>query len=149
MHCLIGGKWTTFRAFAELATDRVLADLGRGRTVSTAGLAIGGGLGFPRDVAGRQALVGQLAGLGGVTVDRADILLSRYGTRAGAYLATLAGAGEEMLDNISDFATEEIRHIARTERVTGIDAILFRRTLIGLTGRDTAPVRAEIAALIA
>ena len=148
VHCLIGGKWTTFRAFAEYATDRVLSDLGRGRTVSTAGLAIGGGLGFPRDVAGRQGLVGQLAGLGGVTVDRADILLSRYGTRAGAYLATLAGAGEKMLDSISDFAAEEIRHIARTERVTGVDDILFRRTLIGLTGRDTAPVRAEIAALL-
>lgn len=148
VHCLIGGKWTTFRAFAELATDRVLADLGRGRTVPTAGLAIGGGLGFPRDVVGRQALAARLAGLGGVTVGRADLLLSRYGTRAGGYLATLAGAGEAMLDSLDDFAREEIRHIARTERVVGIDDLLFRRTLIGLTGRDTAAVRAEIAALL-
>ena len=29
---MIGGKWTTFRAFAEQVTDRALADLGRTRT---------------------------------------------------------------------------------------------------------------------
>ena len=54
-----------------------------------------------------------------------------------------------MLDSLEDFAREEIRHIVRTERVGGIEDILFRRTLIGLTGRDSAAVRAEIAALMA
>ncbi len=148
VHCLIGGKWTTFRAFAELAADRVLADLGRSRTVSTAGLAIGGGLGFPRDAAARQGLAARLSRQYGVTVARADLLLSRYGTRAEGYLASLAGAGEVMLDSLEDFSAEEICHIERTERVGGIDDILFRRTLIGLTGRDTAPVRAEVADLL-
>ena len=75
--------------------------------------------------------------------------MARYGTRAEAYLASLAGAGEVMLDSLDDFAREEIGHIARTERVGGIEDILFRRTLIGLTGRDSAAVRAEIAALMA
>ena len=28
---MIGGKWTTFRAFAEQVTDRLLSDLGRPR----------------------------------------------------------------------------------------------------------------------
>ncbi len=149
VHCLIGGKWTTFRAFAELATDRVLADLGQARQVSTAGLAIGGGLGFPRDAAGLRAMTERLAGLGGVTAKRADTLLCRYGTRAEVYLTGLAGAGEMMLASLPDFAAEEIRHIARTERVGGIEDILFRRTLIGLTGRDTGAVRAEIAGLLA
>lgn len=149
VHCLIGGKWTTFRAFSEIATDRVLADLGRVRAVSTVGLAIGGGRGYPRDTAARQAMVARLASLGGVSVMRADTLLARYGTRAESYLASLAGAGEEMLDSLDDFAREEIGHIARTERVGDIEDILFRRTLIGLTGRDSAAVRAEIAALIA
>lgn len=38
---MIGGKWTTFRAFAEQAADRLLADLGRARRTSTAELHIG------------------------------------------------------------------------------------------------------------
>ncbi len=149
VHCLIGGKWTTFRAFAELAADRVLGDLGRARKVSTAGLAIGGGRDFPRDAVGRRALAARLAAQNGVTAERAELLLSRYGTRAEGYLATLAGATEAMLPSLGDFAAEEIRHIARTERVGHIDDIVFRRTLIGLTGRDTAAVRAEVADLIA
>ncbi len=149
LHCLIGGKWTTFRAFAELATDRVLADLGRARAVSTAGLAIGGGRGFPRDAAARQALAERFARLGHLTPERADVLLSRYGTRAESYIAGLAGAGETMLCALNDFSAEEIRHIALTERVGGIEDILFRRTLIGLTGRDTQLVRSEIARLLA
>ena len=109
----------------------------------------GGGRGFPRDAVARQAMAARLAGAGGVSAARADALLARYGTRAEAYLASLAGAGEVMLDSLDDFAREEIGHIARTERVGGIEDILFRRTLIGLTGRDSAAVRAEIAALMA
>ena len=46
---LVGGKWTTFRALAEHLGDEVLAKLGRARTTSTEGLAIGGGRGYPDD----------------------------------------------------------------------------------------------------
>lgn len=148
VHCLIGGKWTTFRAFAELAADRVLADLGQVRKVSTAGLAIGGGRGLPRDAEGRRALAGALAQRGGITAERAEVLLSRYGTRAEAYVQTLRGRGETMLLSLPDHAREEIRHIAATERVGSLDDLLRRRTLIALTGRATAAVRAEIAALV-
>ena len=42
VHAMIGGKWTTFRAFSEQVTDRVLADLGRSRIASSAELPIGG-----------------------------------------------------------------------------------------------------------
>jgi glycerol-3-phosphate dehydrogenase len=38
---LVGGKWTTFRAFAEQASDQVLSLLGSERRLSTAGLKIG------------------------------------------------------------------------------------------------------------
>ncbi|MBE2276461.1 MAG: glycerol-3-phosphate dehydrogenase/oxidase [Rhodobacteraceae bacterium] len=148
VHCLIGGKWTTFRAFSELAADRVLQDLGAPRQVSTTGLAIGGGRDFPRDASARRALAEALARRGGVSADRADVVLSRYGTRAGAYLDGLAGRGETPLASLPDFAREEIVHIAETERVGGIEDLLRRRTLIALTGRDSPAVRAEIAAIL-
>ncbi len=149
VHCLIGGKWTTFRAFAEIATDRVLADLGRPRRASTAGLAIGGGRDFPRDPATRRKLVIDLAHTGGITPARADLLLSRYGTRAREYVASLGGGGEVMLATLPDYAREEIRHIADHEHVGGVDDILCRRTLITLTGHNSPAVRAELERLLA
>lgn len=42
---LVGGKWTSFRAFSEQAADRTLAVLGRARTADTRGLPIGAGQG--------------------------------------------------------------------------------------------------------
>ncbi len=37
--CMVGGKWTTFRAFAEQAADEVLAELGRARVEDTMAMA--------------------------------------------------------------------------------------------------------------
>jgi len=44
---LIGGKWTTFRAFAEQVADQLLPRLGLPRRCSTHHTPIGGGKGFP------------------------------------------------------------------------------------------------------
>ena len=52
--CMIGGKWTTFRAFAEHTTDAVLAELGRQRTTGTFDLAIGGGQDYSDEVGDRD-----------------------------------------------------------------------------------------------
>jgi glycerol-3-phosphate dehydrogenase len=43
VYSLVGGKWTSFRAFSEQVTDRVLAFLGRSRRKSTLDLPIGRG----------------------------------------------------------------------------------------------------------
>lgn len=43
VYSLVGGKWTSFRAFSEQVTDRVLSHLGRGRKANTRSLAIGAG----------------------------------------------------------------------------------------------------------
>ncbi len=40
---LVGGKWTSFRAFSEQVTDRALTFLGETRKVDTRSLPIGGG----------------------------------------------------------------------------------------------------------
>ena len=146
--CLIGGKWTTFRGFSEQAADLVLAHLGRARRVSTAGMAIGGGRDFPRDPRARAAMVAELARLGGLAEDRAEVLLSRYGTRARTYCEALGGHGETMLTNLPDHGREEIAHLCRTERVGTLDDLVRRRTAIGLSGRDGPAVRAELASIM-
>jgi glycerol-3-phosphate dehydrogenase len=148
VHCLIGGKWTTFRAFSEQAADRVLTGLGRPRRVSTVGMPIGGGRDFPEDPTARAETVERLARLGGISPARADVLLSRYGTRAHAYCEALGGAGETMLAALPDFAREEIAHLVRSERVGTMDDLVRRRTSISLSGRDSDAVRAELEPLV-
>ena len=44
VYSLVGGKWTSFRAFSEQATDRVLAFLGLPRKADTKTLPIGAGV---------------------------------------------------------------------------------------------------------
>jgi glycerol-3-phosphate dehydrogenase len=44
---LVGGKWTSFRAFSEQVTDRVLAFLGQTRKADTRSLPIGAGADAP------------------------------------------------------------------------------------------------------
>jgi len=146
--CLIGGKWTTFRAFSEQSADRVLAQLGRQRKVSTVGVAIGGGRDFPRDAKSREALVAEYARLGGLSAARADELLTRYGTRARQYCESIGGRGETMLASLPTYAREEMIHLATTERVVTLDDLLRRRTTITLSGQDSPALRAELAALL-
>jgi glycerol-3-phosphate dehydrogenase len=42
VYSLVGGKWTTFRAFAEQVADKIFADLGRARRTKTHDTPIGG-----------------------------------------------------------------------------------------------------------
>ncbi len=44
---LVGGKWTSYRAFSEQVTDQVLSRLNQTRSASTARLKIGGGTSYP------------------------------------------------------------------------------------------------------
>lgn len=145
--CLIGGKWTTFRAFAEAASDAVLDHLGRPRRNSTANVAIGGGRDLPRDEAGRARLVARLAAASGLSPSRIGTLVGRYGTALESWLDEL-GAHETPLAGCPDHSVEEIAHICRHERVESVDDVLRRRTLITLTGRDTPEVRDEVAAIL-
>ncbi len=146
--CLIGGKWTTFRGFSEQATDEALRHLGSPRKVSTAGMAIGGGKDMPRTAEGLAALTAELATQATLTPARVAILLSRYGTRTRDYLAGLDGAEETPLRGCPDYSRQEIHHICRTERTRTIEDILRRRTLMTLTGQDTADLHEQIAEIL-
>src|SRR5690606_10062752 len=74
--CMVGGKWTTFRAFAEQAADAVLAELGQRRVRDTLNLPIGGGLGFPRE---GEALGAHLTREYSIAPERASYLADAYG----------------------------------------------------------------------
>ena len=111
-------------------------------------MPIGGGRDYPRDAAARAALADELARLGGVTRDRADVLIGRYGTRARGYCEGLAGKGETMLAALPEYAREEIVYLAETEMVGSVEDLLRRRTGITLTGHCSPEVVAEVRDLL-
>ena len=145
---LVGGKWTTFRASAEHLADDALDVLARDRVVSTRGLPIGGGKGYPREERSRQAWVRKHDD--GIGRARTARLLERYGTRAQEVIdAILADDDDRPLDTLPDFSSAELRHVARVEDVVRLADVLQRRTDIAFTGRMSRPILEEIAAVIA
>lgn len=137
---LIGGKWTTFRAFSEQACDVVLAQLGRPRVVSTEDLPIGGGRDYPRDEASRSALASRIGG-------RGQVLLERYGTRALAVQAFAAGTADKPIAALPGYSTGEIAYICAHENVRHLADLLLRRTAITMEGLLSPSAIAETAAI--
>ncbi|HEY2556648.1 MAG TPA: FAD-dependent oxidoreductase, partial [Diaminobutyricibacter sp.] len=139
---LVGGKWTTFRALSERLSNDVLALLGVDRTVGTAGLAIGGGTGFPvGDEARRDWIARYGADIG---AERAESLLERYGTKAKAVIEALAGIDDKPLASAPSYTRGELAYLIRTEHVVHLADIFLRRTSLAFTGSVTRAVVAEI-----
>lgn len=137
---LVGGKWTTFRGFAEEVADMVLKRLGMNRRISTRAMAIGGGRGFPSDAKAWAA--GQP-----VAASRALELLARYGATAEA-IAAAEAAGARGLVDAPDFTDAELAWITRNEAVLRLEDVVLRRTPLAITGRVTEAMLHDLAAIL-
>ncbi len=146
---LIGGKWTTFRAFSEQAADLVLSRLGKERRIATEDLAIGGGRDYPQDDASADALIRAIASETGLSTARVRDLFARYGTTAAAAAATIAGTTDKPFPSLPGYTAGEIQHICRTESVRRLSDILLRRTAIAMEGLLTGEAVAETASVAA
>jgi glycerol-3-phosphate dehydrogenase len=146
---LIGGKWTTFRAFGEQAADLVLERLGRKRGVSTESMKIGGGKDFPGDIAARKNWITDIAARSGLTVEHVSILLNRYGTRAAAIAAHLGGEGDEPLASLPAYGRSELAYLITHEHVETLADLVLRRTAMALKGELSLDAIEEIAGLTA
>jgi len=132
---LVGGKWTTFRGFAEEVADLVLSRLGSERRIGTRDLPIGGGRDFPVGEAARACWLEQATGTTGATRERAEILLARYGTTAFAILEHEARHPAPSLADAPDYTLAEIDWLMRNERVVHLADVVMRRTALAVTGR--------------
>ncbi|MGB3876891.1 MAG: glycerol-3-phosphate dehydrogenase/oxidase [Shinella zoogloeoides] len=146
---LVGGKWTTFRGFAEEVADTILSRLGRNRAVSTQMLPIGGGRGFPVEAAERGAWISGRAAKSGLSEARVGALLARYGTTADNVLAHIKETGDVPLAHVEGYSRSEIDWIPRNEMVEHLADIVMRRTTLAIEGRLTAEGLGEIAAITA
>ncbi|WP_029150018.1 glycerol-3-phosphate dehydrogenase/oxidase [Microbacterium indicum] len=142
---LVGGKWTTFRAIGENLADTVLGLLGRTRTASTAGLAIGGGRAFPLGAQETQAWKrAHLSGAG----HRADGLFVRYGTRA-ADVWSYVEEGEDRELAGGALSTRELSWMVEREHAVHLRDVVLRRTSLAFTGDASDAVLEEIADALA
>jgi len=144
---LVGGKWTTFRALAEHISTDVLEILGKTRTVSTVGLAIGGGKGFPTTDAARRVWLASNSDLVGAA--RAEALLGRYGTHATDIIDYIVENGDVALASSIEYSRTEIEYLVSQESVVHLPDLLLRRTSIAFTGTVTAPLLEELADVMA
>ncbi|PDS35247.1 glycerol-3-phosphate dehydrogenase [Rhizobium anhuiense] len=128
--CMIGGKWTTFRSFGELAADMALERLGRRRRVATTDRPIGGGRAFP---ANTPAWLAQMAASKGLSGGRMAELFARYGTDAEAIAGFIAASPDEALPHAA-YSVRELQFLIREEAVEHLDDLLLRRTTLAVSG---------------
>ena len=147
IHSLIGGKWTTFRAFAEQTTDLVLGDLGLPRRASTAKEPIGGGRDYPRGDQALKQWLRDLASNSELPMERLRQLFERYGTRAKTIVRFIESGEERPLAHQPSFSKREIEFIAREEKVERLDDLLLRRSLLAMLGQSTPALLDELAAI--
>ena len=145
---LVGGKWTTFRALSEHMSNDVLAILGKQRTTTTAGLAIGGGRGFPTTPSGEKAWVTAHVEPG-LATDRVEGLLTRYGTRAVDVIDYLRAGPDEPLASTPELSRRELAYMVDHEQVGHLMDVLIRRTSIAFRGLVTRELLHELGGVLA
>lgn len=133
---LVGGKWTTFRAFAEQASDRTLTLLGQARAVSTA----------HRRYPGVEPC--RAEDIPALPRARAEQLIGRYGALAREAAGYCAGPEDRPIAGAPGYSTGEMRwQIAARGACTLADLVL-RRSQIGLEGVASAETLADLGRLL-
>ena len=146
---LVGGKWTTYRAFAEKTTDEVLSRLGAARHNSTAEIPIGGGHDYPPTEQAQSDWIKQCAADFSISIPYAQSLFERYGTRAREMLIFAGDKENPALISNPNYTRQEIAYLIQKEKVAHLEDLLLRRSLIAWMGQVSIDLLNEIADIAA
>jgi glycerol-3-phosphate dehydrogenase len=149
VYSLIGGKWTTFRAFGEQVADKILHDLGRPRLKRSVDLPIGGGRNFPPNATDKREWLASLKETYGLPMERLEVLLDRYGTRAREVAEFIGIAPDEPLRWLPAYSRREILFMAEQEKTVHLDDVVSRRTVMALLGQLSFELLEELAGVLA
>jgi len=148
VYSMIGGKLTTYRAFAEEVAERICAELGKKRTVSTEERPYLGAMGFPADESARQDWIDKVAAQNDLTTEHVANLLERYGVIAEKIASQEGAAKRAPLEHLSDYSIGEIEYIAANECILHLSDVVRRRSIITLVGRSTEAALSELAGIV-
>ncbi len=137
VYSLVGGKWTSFRAFSEQVTDKVLDFLGKPRQKTTRDLPIGGGRGFSTNADEQKRQIDGFAAWTGLDKERLQVLYLRYGSRTEVVATFINRVADEPLQSAPEFTRREIMFLAQYEKIIHLDDLVLRRTMLAMLGRLT------------
>jgi glycerol-3-phosphate dehydrogenase len=141
---LIGGKWTSYRAFGEQTGDKALDYLSQHRKGTTEEMKIGGGRDYPPTDLAIQAYLDDFS-TKGFEKGIVETLFERYGST----INEIIGTGTiEFLKSNPLITVNEINFLARTEKVVHLDDLLLRRTSLGWLGLIDEECLREISMLV-
>tara|TARA_R110002050_G_scaffold177889_1_gene311101 strand:- start:68149 stop:69840 length:1692 start_codon:yes stop_codon:yes gene_type:complete len=145
---LIGGKWTTFRAFSEKAANEILTCLNLSRRTDTYDISIGGGKQFPNSENARDNWFCKMENKTGLPLNKLETLLERYGTEAEAVASFMVKDNDQPLDFHTEYTYREIMYLVHNEYVVHLDDLILRRTTIALKGELTYSLLKEIGSIV-
>jgi glycerol-3-phosphate dehydrogenase len=148
VYSLVGGKWTSFRAFSEQVADKALAFLNKTRQKDTRDLPIGGGRGFSTDPDEQKRQIDGPAAWTGLPRERLQVLYERYGSRMDALAAFIKRAEDAPLTSLPEYSQREIMFLAQHEKIVHLDDLLLRRTMLAMLGHLTRDVVTELATVL-
>jgi glycerol-3-phosphate dehydrogenase len=144
IYSLIGGKWTSFRAFSEQAANQTLGFLGKERKISTADIKIGGGKGYPKNEPKRAEWLADNSHELAIPQERFEVLLDHYGTRAKQIARFILQEVDQPLEYLPDYSYREIEYLIRFEDINHLDDLVLRRTMIAKLGKLSKELLNEI-----
>lgn len=145
VYSLVGGKWTSFRAFSEQVADKTLAFLGKPRKKSTRNLSVGGGRGYSLDANEQKKQIESFSAWTGLNKERLEILYERYGSRAESIASFINREEDEPLKFLAEYTRREIIFLAQHEKIIHLDDLLLRRTMLAMLGRLSKNIIVELA----
>ncbi len=144
VYSLVGGKWTTFRAFSEQTANVVLRQLELKRKITTHNLTIGGGRNYPGDP---EIWLSDLQMRTGIDVERLRIWFDRYGSETDKLAEYASSRKDAPLMHSSEYTRCEIQYLVRHEKVEHLDDLALRRISAGMRGKLSLPLVEELAAI--
>lgn len=148
IYSMVGGKLTTFRAFAEHAADQILKRMEKSRLISTRDRCYPNAEGYPKGEEAQRQWISRVSAASGLAAARVAVLLERYGTAAEALAQRREPEWRQPLATLPTYTVGEIRMIAVSEQVLHLSDLVRRRSVITLLGQSTEPALAELSGIV-
>lgn len=148
VYSLVGGKWTSYRAFGEQVADKVLTILGKARKADTLKAPIGGGRDYPMVGLAQIEYIKKVAEASGLGDFIPKNLFERYGTRAMEVAEFIKASSAEPLKSLPGWTVGEVRFLVEREKAVHVDDLLIRRSTLAWLGHVTLPMVQEMAEIM-
>lgn len=148
VYSLVGGKWTSYRAFSEQVTDKVLTLFGMRRKADTRKIAIGGGKDYPLVGYAQVEFIKKVADETGLGDLKPKALFERYGTRALEVARYLVAGSDEALKTLPGWTRREVEFLIEREKAVHVDDLLLRRSTLAWLGNVTRPLVEELSEIM-